>query len=395
MHSKPKLSLCVPSRNRQVWFRQTISDLTANPRPDIEFVFADKSDDPDQMDDFMRGLDDPRIVYLPSQAAPLSMADNWERTVAATSGAWVTVIGDDDFCASDLVDYISAIEARDPDVDAIAWNRTPFQWPDARQPDRSVPISLANRIIRHPHAAILARMFGWEGASYVPMCPYTIYHGAISRAALERVKGRFSGRCFEHPVVDYDFAHKLLASSENLVYIDRPMSVLGVAKASNSAAVGNQSGHDRALGEYHSENGTVYDDSAREEGFPFAPKVGVTAAIMLAQHYFKLTYNYSYPDWQPGFARAVNNECSLWTRRDEFDEHVRLLREVFEVWEGGKYLPLFQPRFVGETDAPGYLGIDGDRLHIAQEIGGAVTPADFYGIFSQMLPPRAEVPIEF
>ena len=82
MPDVPKLSICVPSRNRQDCFRQTISDLTANPRTDVEFVFADNSDDPTIMDEFMRAINDPRIVYLPSGPLPLSMADNWERTVS-------------------------------------------------------------------------------------------------------------------------------------------------------------------------------------------------------------------------------------------------------------------------------------------------------------------------
>ena len=41
MSDQPKLSICVPSRNRQDCFRQTILDLVANPRADVEFVIAD------------------------------------------------------------------------------------------------------------------------------------------------------------------------------------------------------------------------------------------------------------------------------------------------------------------------------------------------------------------
>ena len=89
MPDVPKLSICVPSRNRQDCFRQTISDLTANPRTDVEFVFADHSDDPDVMNGFMRASNDPRIVYLPSHTLPLSMAHNWQRTLSPASGAWV------------------------------------------------------------------------------------------------------------------------------------------------------------------------------------------------------------------------------------------------------------------------------------------------------------------
>ena len=59
--STPVLSICVPSRNRQVYFQETIRALTTSLRPDVEFVFVDNSDDASAMDDFMaERLADPR-----------------------------------------------------------------------------------------------------------------------------------------------------------------------------------------------------------------------------------------------------------------------------------------------------------------------------------------------
>ncbi len=46
MAAEPVLSICVPSRNRQLYFRQTIDALLDSGRTDVEFVFADNSDDP-------------------------------------------------------------------------------------------------------------------------------------------------------------------------------------------------------------------------------------------------------------------------------------------------------------------------------------------------------------
>lgn len=390
MSRSPKLSICVPSRNRQDCFRQTIIDLIASERTDIEFVFADNSDDPSVMDGFVAGLRDPRIRYLPSEGRPLSMAENWERTVAATEGDWVTVIGDDDYIEPDVVDLIVAIEARDTSVDAIGWNRAPFQWISARTEEKSIPFSLVNRIMRHTKNQIEWRLFGWAVATIMPLCPYGLYHGAIPRRTLTRIAETFSGRLFEHPTVDFDFSHKLVSCCDNFVYINRPMSILGVAAASNSAAVGDSDGVARAVGAYRNEYGDTYEKVTLAAGFPFRADSGVAGNIMAAQVWFKARYGRTYDGWQENFARAVTDECSLWKDRASFDHHVAGIEAAFQTWEGGRYLPLFQPRFVGHREGPTFWGVRDNQLYLSQDIAGSETPRAFYRVLQDILPePRA------
>ena len=386
MSDRPKLSICVPSRNRQACFRQTILDLIAHERTDIEFVFADNSDDRSVMDGFMAGLRDARILYLPSEERPLSMADNWERTVAAATGAWVTVIGDDDYVDPDVVDRIMEIEARDTTVEAIGWNRAPFQWRSARTDTRSVPFSLANRIMRHSKDQLERRLFGWAAATYMPSCPYGIYHGAIPRRTLDRIASSFSGRFFEHPTVDFDFLHKLVSSSSNFAYINRPMSILGVAAASNSAAVGDSAGVERAVTSYRSEYGDAFEQATLAAGFPFHADSGVAGNIMAAQIWFKARYGFVYNGWQEDFARAITRECALWKDREGFDRHVAGIEAAFREWEGGRYLSLFQPRFHGHSREPAFWGVRDNQLYINQEIAGSETPRAFYRVLQDILP---------
>lgn len=382
----PKLSICVPSRNRQDCFKQTILDLIDSPRADIEIVIADNSDDASVMNGFMAGLGDDRIRYLPSAAAPLSMADNWERTVAATTGAWVTVIGDDDYVDPDIVDRIVEIEARAPQVEAIGWNRAPFQWGSARTEAKSVPVSLANRIMRHTRHQLEIRLFGWAAATYLPQCPYGIYHGAIPRRTLERIARDHQGRLFEHPTVDYDFMHKLISTSTDFVYVNRPISILGVAAASNSAAVGNSAGTQRAVAAYRSEYGDAFEAVTLAAGFPFRSDSGVAGNIMAAQVWFKTRYGFVHDGWQDNFARCVTLECSLWKDRAEFDSHVATIEAAFRSWDGGRYLPLFQPRFAGSASGPAFLGVHDAHLHIGQDVAGSQTPRAFYRVLQDILP---------
>jgi glycosyltransferase involved in cell wall biosynthesis len=393
MSDRPRLSICVPSRNRQDCFRQTILDLVANPRADIEFVVADNSDDPEIMDGFVAGLRDARIRYLPSARQPLSMADNWERTIAATAGDWVIVIGDDDYVDPDVIDQIMGIEALDAGVEAIGWNRVPFQWAEARSEEKSIPFSLINRIMRHSKDQLERRLFGWAASTYMPQCPYGIYHGAIPRRTLDRIASAFSGRFFEHPTVDYDFMHKLVSSSSNFAYINRPMSILGVAPASNSAAVGDSARFDRAIEAHRKEYGDVFEAATRAAGFPFRANCGIAGNIMAAQVWFKERYGFVYDGWQENFARAVTLECGLWKDRDAFDRHVAGITTAFREWEAGRYLPLFQPRFIGHQDGPTFWGVRDNHLHISQEVAGSETPRAFYRVLQDILPPFRDMEV--
>lgn len=389
----PKLSICVPSRNRQDCFRQTILDLVASERTDIEFVFADNSDDPSVMDDFIIGLRDARVRYLPSADRPLSMADNWERTVAAATGGWVTVIGDDDYVDPDIADQIREIEGRDGAVDAIGWNRAPFQWASARSEEKSIPFSLINRIMRHTREQIERRLFGWAAASYMPLCPYGIYHGAIPRRTLDRIASSFSGRFFEHPTVDYDFMHKLVSSSSNFAYVNRPMSILGVAASSNSDAVGDSAKVERAVATHRRENGEAFEQATLAAGFPFGADSGVAGNIMAAQVWFKQRHGFTYDGWQKNFAQAATLECGLWKDRDGYDRHVARIDAAFRAWEGGRYHPLFTPRFVGAVAGPTFWGVRDRHLHISQDVAGATTPRAFYRVLQDILPAPADMEV--
>lgn len=395
MSDRPRLSICVPSRNRQDCFRQTISDLIENKRPDVEFVLADNSDDPGIMDAWISAHDDPRIRYLASENSTLSMADNWERCVRAATGDWVTLIGDDDYIDLALADLLTAIEQRESQVEAVAWNRASFQWRAARFEPKAVAISLGNRVMRHPHDAIMQRLFGWEGATYVPLCPYGIYHGAVPRRTIDKMLSSFSGRLFEHPVVDYDFSHKLLTSIETLVYIDRPMSVLGVAGASNSAAMGKAGQTKRAEKNYLSEYGDRFERETVAAGFPFTVETGVAGSIMAGQSWFKRRYGFAYEGWEAAFSRAVSTECQLWRKPEEYERHVGTCRTAFEQWQDGRYLDLFKPRFRDLDQPTPHLGVVGRDLLVAQEIADVETPRAFYDVLQSVLPDMASLAYQF
>lgn len=387
----PALSICVPSRNRQHTFLQTIRDLLANPRPDIEFVFADNSDDPSIADDFVAGIDDPRLRYLPSADRTLPMQENWERTMRAATGDWVVFIGDDDYVDPDVVDTIAMIASWRPDVDAVGWSRPSFKWPDYRPFPGNACIALGNTAYLASRQEQLEALFLWRGAAPVPKTSFSVYHGAVRRSAMDRIRTRFSDRYFEHPTVDFDCACKLLLTGREFVYVDRPFSVLGTSAASNSSAIGRFARVDEINAALTPAEGPRFD----VPGFPFTSRLGVAASILAALNWFATRYGLPMEGWEENFFRALAIDCGAAEDRESFDRHVAACHEAIAGWQDGKWQASFKPFFISRGSSAPYTGLMGTNLFVDEGIGGCGTPAEFYALIQTLLPPIESLRLGF
>ena len=95
------LSICIPTRNRQIYAMDAVTHLLQSERQEFEVLVADNSDDAEILATFCNSINDPRLKLLPPQDAPLSMLDNWERMIPETAGKWISIIGDDDYLDPD------------------------------------------------------------------------------------------------------------------------------------------------------------------------------------------------------------------------------------------------------------------------------------------------------
>ena len=380
MFDRPRLSICVPSRNRQVYFQQTIRDLIRDPDPDIEFVFADNSDDPRIMDEFIAGIDDPRVQYLRSEDRCLAMEDNWERTAAAARGEWISIIGDDDFIDTSLCGILAEIQRQAPETECVGWSRLVYRWPNYRPTPGNIAVQTGNKAFRFPREQLIGGMFRWENAGRVPSDPFTIYHGAVRRGMLDKIHATFGRRHFEHPVVDYEYACKIIHSARHLVYLQRPISVLGACQESNSAAVNN---FEKSIENYETllqETGGGAEASEWMRGFPFKAHLGLAGCVMGTQHWFKSKYSFPVEGWEKNFVVALAKDCSFSETRRAFDLQVELCRRTLADWRGGAYLKFFEPCYVEKADLPAYTGLSGDALYLDDRIGDACTPAEVFAI---------------
>lgn len=389
-----RLSICVPSRNRQYYFQKTIEGLLRSKRDDLEFVLVDNSDDPSVMNDYMRAHEgDPRIVYLPSADRTLPMIENWERTLAAATGDWVTVIGDDDFIDPDVMTVLKKVVAVNPETEAFAWSVVAYSWPSPDQKSTSIHVPFNSFVVKVPREQLLKRMFGWYEATTVPTSGYSIYHSAVSRDLLDRIRRKYGGRYFEHPVIDYDMAMKVMVEGKHFAFCQRTFSVMGSCPESNSYSIGKLADIKRKVDIFMAELGRNFDDDPLLKDFPFQSILGVTASIGICQQWFRAKYKLTYDGWEKNFARSCAFNTEMFRDEESFNIVRDGYRTAFKNWRRGKFLEHFQPVF---KDARYGLQLSGSNVtgtFIRSDIAGVTTPVELLDVINGMIRPADQVEV--
>ena len=182
-----------------------------------------------------QNLKDSRFRLVGPADTVLSMVDNWERLIGLTRGRWLSVIGDDDYIDPRLVLLLKYYERLYPEVESVSWARMSYNWPDNRPDPALSVIPVAHDTYVAVKSIVQDRLYRWSQGTKRPAVGFGLYHGAVRKPVMERIKRKYGGRYFEHPVVDYESSCKIIREARMLVHCQRPFSVLGACKASNSA----------------------------------------------------------------------------------------------------------------------------------------------------------------
>ncbi|CAN7204875.1 glycosyltransferase [Rhizobium sp. LjRoot30] len=390
----PLLSICVPSRNRQKYFKKTIEWMLKSTLDNVQFVFTDNSDDPGIMNTYMADIvaNDPRVVFLPSVETTLSMVDNWERTVAASTGDWIVVVGDDDYVDPNVATMIESVTKVEPNLEGFAWSIIGYHWPYEGREKQSVLVSLEQYVYKVSHTDLFGRMFGWREATHTPTSGFSIYHTAISRSLLEKIKRTYGGRYFEHPVVDYDNAFKVICSGRNFAVCGRPFSIMGSCPESNSFSIGKMELFKKTTTKFIEEAGRDFEDDPDVRDFPFKSILGTPATIMQAQNWFKQKYKLKYEGWEKHFVKACANEVFVYPDREAYDLACEGYRAALRAWKGGKHLKDFEPKFQGDGCGVFATGFTSDSVYIDSNI--AATPGELFSIVEDMVVAAKDIKVD-
>ena len=89
-----KISIIIPTRERAMYLGASIRTALNIEDDNIEVIVADNAST-DNTREVVEAETDPRLVYLPSERR-MSMRENFNRSLNASSGDYVIFIGDDD-----------------------------------------------------------------------------------------------------------------------------------------------------------------------------------------------------------------------------------------------------------------------------------------------------------
>ncbi|WP_394690230.1 glycosyltransferase family A protein [Hoeflea sp.] len=375
------LTICLPTRNRQAYCIKTITALAQSDGNDFEVLVSDNSDDPGPLGEFFaQNFSDPRFRLIPPGPSVLSMVDNWERVVSQAEGRWISVVGDDDYIDPRLASMIRRYEVLHRDVDAISWECMTYQWPDNRPVPTLASIPLAHETRLPSHEGLADQLYRWSERKRSPSVGVGIYHGAIKRSLMQKIREAYGGRYFEHPIVDWENTCKVLAQSKRIVHSERPFSVLGACLASNSASILSPDVLKTRVKTFVAESSGLIE--LQQPFFPFVfddPGASLCQSIAAATAWFCYTYCHSTAGFGVNFAHAAMEECKFSSDAQTHAAKVDCFSRGFADWEGGKWASHFKPAPFSPPRTINQLsGVNGDRLNVREADIGAQTPAEFY-----------------
>jgi hypothetical protein len=229
----PLFSVVIPTKDRAHTLQHSLRTCLAQDFDDFEIVISDNCGAPTTRE-VVEAAGSAKIRYSRSDI-PLCMSDNYERAVAAASGDYVIVCGDDDGLMPYALRELAGLVNRYSNPAAIQWRRGLYTWPTIAVPEESNFMSFSTD---WDHAEVDGRAKLQSASRFeidsdqLPM----INTSAIRRDIIDRHRA-IAGRVFvnAHPDVYTGFAFAYLAG--RFVSVAAPMSIAGLSGSSTGVAV--------------------------------------------------------------------------------------------------------------------------------------------------------------
>jgi hypothetical protein len=389
-----QLSICLPTRNRQKYCIETIRGIAASDATNFEVIVGDNSDDGSILSDFFANeLQDSRfrLVGPEGRFSPWSTTGSgWsERQRGAGSRLSVTTITS----TRDLCALLKYYERTYPEVEAVSWARMSYNWPDNRPEPALSVVPVAHDTYVAVKSIVQDRLYRWTEGSKRPAVGFGIYHGAVRKPVMERIKRKYGGRYFEHPVVDYESSCKIIREAKVLVHCQRPFSVLGACNASNSAGTKSRETMMKRVDTFKAETRGKVDMDDPVFPFPISdPGASICSSVASTTYWFCRTYGIDLTGFPENFARAAMDELGGTVVEEDYNLKKAFFERGFDAWEGGKWRELFKPQpFWGNRSHNELCGVLRDYLYIREDVPPSATPAEFYHFGEAMIMPVENV----
>lgn len=228
-----KLSILIPTRNRQEYAIKCIKSILNFGIGDYEIVVQDNSDYPSLKDTIVE-LDDDHVVYHYCNDA-LSFCQNFENAVLNSSGDYLIAIGDDDCVLPAIFELTNIV--RQKGLKAVLYSLdSTYKWPNSIGDNKGILVIRRNipKIKTLSTKNAIFKMVNSGNFDYQKFNFPKIYHGLVSRELLDKVYKQ-TGHYFSGLTPDIYSAVALSYFVDEVLYINYPFSLPGICKRSGTA----------------------------------------------------------------------------------------------------------------------------------------------------------------
>lgn len=246
-NNKPLLSIAVPTKNRYDCLKVLIELFTkVHISQDIELVISDNSDDNTEFVEYLNSLSDKRIIYTYTKES-ISVCDNCDKAILASSGEYVNLIGDDDGNQREIIDVARYMKLHD--IDSLNCYRCQYRWPGLKSMVLKSDGCLKTRRFKGTLVFVdpvkeLRKVLKSGACSTYGKLP-CVYNGIIKRKVLDKIFDK-TGTFFPGPSPDMSNAVALSLVSKTHLWLDYPISWAGKS-AKSAGGLGAQHKHSNRI----------------------------------------------------------------------------------------------------------------------------------------------------
>ena len=327
-----KISLVIPTRERASYLAYSIQTALSIEDDEVEIVVCDNASQ-DGTAELVRGFDDPRLVYV-NTGKRVSMRENFNVALRASSGDYVIFFGDDDGVLPDQFKFLrQLLDKHQPD--GVSWNRATYGWPlkDFGKKTGGVRIYRANvfgsDFLYCPKERNLSRLMNCQ-LNYAQNVTPNVYHGCVSRAYFENTAPS-PGVYFDSSIPDVNFEYRAILTGGQFLHVDHPFSISGYSPASTGGAH-NPNRKEKDGGE----PGRSFVTENREDHLQDAFDHALTTPLSFFSTLATVINRMGYEDIQPNFHEWYRYGMSS-VRHDP--DTLRKVQQILSdyAWQSGTY----------------------------------------------------------
>ena len=242
---KQKLfSVVVPTKDREQYLLSLIKLFISFQNEDMELVIQDNTVDNSSVTAFLQNQEPKNIIYnyIPDN---LTVVENSDLAIKASSGKYVCFLGDDDLLSERSYSFVKMMD--EEGIDSAIFNVAKYYWPGTKFVAHEFPNLIIYNSKPSMYKIDVDKEFNYllEHGAYTLRYMPKVYHGIVKRSVLDQVYEK-TGTYFPGPSPDMANSVALAQFVTKHIYCDIPVISSGTSPKS-TAGLGSEHKHEGEL----------------------------------------------------------------------------------------------------------------------------------------------------